>query len=279
MNKELCVIHANCQADPMLELLAGHAPFRERFAVEKYTNYRQEKIDPARLAACRVFMYQHLGDKWGEHASKHLLSLVNPKAEVLRLPNMLFKGYWPFWTSKTAINFGDSLLESLLERGLNPEEALHVYLRATPGLMGDVAAVAEESLRREEEKQAQSPIVCAPLLRELWQKEQLFITVNHPGRTLMFHMADSLLRLIGLGGLPQAVRRAYTHPLEDFWLPIHPQVGALLGLPFASPSRRYPVYQTSLTHAQYTSCYLACKSHDTPDLITFLKNLPPRPAA
>ena len=146
-------------------------------------------------------------------------------------------------------------------------------------MMGDVAAVAEESLRREEEKQAQSPIVCAPLLRELWQKEQLFITVNHPGRTLMFHMADSLLRLIGLGGLPQAVRRAYTHPLEDFWLPIHPQVGALLGLPFASPSRRYPVYQTSLTHAQYTSCYLACKSHDTPDLITFLKNLPPRPAA
>lgn len=279
MPQALCLLHANCQGEALLPLLQNTPAFARRFAVRHYVNYTQEHIHSQDLSQCALFLYQRLAPKWGDISTDNILPRLPQSCQTIEIPNLFFKGYWPFWTSKTSINFGDSLLESLLERGLNPEEALHVYLRATPGLMGDVAAVAEESLRREEEKQAQSPIVCAPLLRELWQKEQLFITVNHPGRTLMFHMADSLLRLIGLGGLPQAVRRAYTHPLEDFWLPIHPEAGALLGLPFASPARRYPVYQTSLTHAQYTSCYLACKSHDTPDLITFLKNLPPRPAA
>lgn len=83
------------------------------------------------------------------------------------------------------------------------------------------------------------------------------------------------MRLLGLGGLPEETRRAYIHPQEDFWLPIHPALGPLLGLPFAHRDRRYPAFAARLTHREYTSCYLACRRHGVDDLLTLLRNLPP----
>lgn len=91
----------------------------------------------------------------------------------------------------------------------------------------------------------------------------------------MCHVADSLLRLLGLGGLPPSVRRAYVHPLEDFWLPIHPVVGERLRLPFAHGARRYPIYGKELTHREYTACYLACRTGGGADLLVFLRDLSP----
>ena len=133
-----------------------------------------------------------------------------------------------------------------------------------------MAAVAEDSLAREEAKEAADPIRCAGILRDRWREEQLFITVNHPGRVLIFHVADELLRLLGLGRVPESVRRAYVHPQEDFWLPLHPALGPRLGLAFASRERRYPVFGTTLTHQEYTAAYLSCRAHGVRDLVGFL---------
>ena len=42
----------------------------------------------------------------------------------IEIPNLFFKGYWPFWTNAAqGIDFADSLLERLLSQGLAPEEA------------------------------------------------------------------------------------------------------------------------------------------------------------
>ncbi len=275
MAQAFCLLHANCQGEALRVLLENSPAFARRFVVRHYVNYTREHIDGRDLEKCSLFLYQALAPKWGHISTEQILPRLPRSCQSIEIPNLFFKGYWPFWSNAPSINFGDSLLETLLAKGLSPQDALNVYLRAGPALMGDVAAVAEESLLREEKKQAAGPINCASLLRERWRDEQLFITVNHPGRTLLFHVADSLLRLLGLGNLPPDVRRAYVHPLEDFWLPIHPAVGSVLRLPFATAHRRYPVYRTSLTHAQYTGCYLACRSHDISDLVTFLENLPP----
>lgn len=275
MPQALCLLHANCQGEALRILLENSPAFARRFTVRHCINYTKEDLAEAGLKKCSLFLYQPLAPKWGSISTEQILPRLPRSCQSIEIPNLFFKGYWPFWSSSPPINFGDSLLETLLEKGLTPQEALNVYLRAGPALMGDVEAVAEDSLQKEEQKQAASPINCAALLRERWRHEQLFITVNHPGRTLLFHVADSLLCLLGLGGLPQDVRRDYVHPLEDFWLPIHPAVGSVLGLPFAATDRRYAVYRTSLTHAQYTGCYLACRSHNISDLVTFLENLLP----
>ncbi len=276
MSQALCLLHANCQGDALRPLLENTPAFARRFRIRQYVNYTRQSIAEADLEQCALFLYQRLAPRWGALSTEQMLPRLPAFCRCVEIPNLFFKGYWPFWTNAVQnIDFADSLLERLLAQGLAPEEALNLYLRGDPALLGDVAAVAEDSLAREEEKEADCPIRCAPLLRERWREEQLFITVNHPGRTLLFHLADSLLRLLDLGGLPEEARRAYVHPQEDFWLPRHPALGPLLGLPFASRERRYQVFAARLTHREYTSCYLACRRHGVDDLLTMLHNLPP----
>lgn len=276
MPSALCLLHANCQGDALRPLLENSPAFNRLFQIRQYTNYTRQSIAEADLEHCKLFLHQRLAPRWGALSTEQLLPRLSPSCTVVEIPNLFFKGYWPFWTNRIrSIDFADSLLEHLLEQGLAPEETLHLYLRGDPALLGNVSAVAEDSLAREEAKEADSPLGCARLLRERWRDEQLFITVNHPGKTLLFHVADRLLRLLGLGGLPDHARRAYVHPQEDFWLPIHPALGPLLGLPFAERERRYPVFAARLTHQEYTSCYLACRLHATPDLLSLLRTLSP----
>ena len=276
MSQALCLLHANCQGDALRPLLENTPTFARHFRIRQYVNYTRQSIAEADLEQCALFLYKRLAPRWGALSTEQMLPRLPAFCRCVEIPNLFFKGYWPFWTNAVQnIDFADSLLERLLAQGLAPEEALNLYLRGDPALLGDVAAVAEDSLAREEEKEADCPIRCAPLLRERWREEQLFITVNHPGRTLLFHLADSLLRLLDLGGLPEEARRAYVHPQEDFWLPLHPALGPLLGLPFASRERRYQVFAARLTHREYTSCYLACRRHGVDDLLTMLHNLPP----
>ncbi|MDR3358402.1 MAG: hypothetical protein LBN96_06060 [Desulfovibrio sp.] len=281
MPRTLCLLHANCQGEALRPLLENTPAFARMFRVRGYVNYTREALERKDLRDCGLFLYQRLGSRWGDLATERVLPRLSPDCRHIEIPNFFFKGYWPLWTHAQGIDFADSLLEELLARGLAPHEALRLYLRAGPRLLGDVAAVAEESLREAEKREAACPVRCAPLLRERWREEQMFLTVNHPGTALLFHLADGLLRLLGLGGLPETARRAYRHPDGDFWLPLHPALGDLLGLPFARRDRRYPIFATALTHQEYTSCYLACRDQGAASLVAFLRGLPDgfRPAA
>ncbi|MDR2573517.1 MAG: hypothetical protein LBC94_04100 [Desulfovibrio sp.] len=275
MPKTLCLLHANCQGQALRPLLENSPAFARLFHLRHYTNYTREVIERESLRHCGLFLYQRLGARWGEFSTEHLLSCLPSKCQCIEIPNFFFKGYWPTWThGDKSIDFADSLLNALLERGLALHEALRVYLRAGPALLGDAAAVAEESLGAAESREAACPVRCTPLLRERWREEQMFLTINHPGRSLLFHLADGLLGLLGLGCLPEAAKRVYRHPDDDFWLPIHPLLKDMLGLPFVRSDRRYPVFAASLTHREYTGCYLACRAQGVKDLVSFLRNLP-----
>ncbi|MDE7370637.1 MAG: hypothetical protein K2N07_02635 [Desulfovibrio sp.] len=272
MAKSLCILHANCQGDALRPLLENTPAFARHFEIRQLCNYTREEVADKDLAACGLFLHQRLAPRWGEIATERLLPRLGPDSQAIILPNLFFKGYWPFWTNAfKGIDFADSLLEKLLGAGLSPEDALRLYLKGDPALLGNVEAVAEDSLAREEAKEAGDPIRTAHILRERWREEQLFLTVNHPGNTLLFHVAEELLRLLGLGPLPASVRRAYVHPQEEFWLPLHPALGPRLGLGFANRERRYPVFGARLTHLEYTSAYLSCRAHGVRDLVGFLR--------
>ena len=275
MAQALCLLHANCQGDALRPLLENSPAFASRFRIRQYVNYTRQSIAAQDIEHCDLFLYQRLAPKWGDLSTEQMLPRLPQQCQAIEIPNLFFKGYWPHWSRDEHINFADSLLETLLEK-VSPQEAMTLYLRGSAALLGDAATLqrlAEESLCHEEAKEAHGPIKCAPLLRERWREEQMFMTVNHPGRELMCHMADSLLRLLGLGGLPPSARSSYVHPLEDFWLPIHPTVGRSLGLPFASAEKRWPIYHLQLTHREYIMCYMACRTNNVPDFLTFLKNL------
>ena len=280
MPRALCPLHANCQGEALRPLLEATPAFARRFRVLHVLNYTRAALPEDLLDGCALYLHQELGAKWGELSSAEILQRLPPSCQALRLPNLFFQGYWPTWTRLPGVDFADTLLEGLLQRGLSPLEASLVYERSRPSFFGATADIAEASLRREEAKERNAPIRCALLLREHWRTEQLFITVNHPARRLVLHVADSVLRLLGLGGLPDSVARDYAHPQEDFWLPLPPALGLPeseggLALPFAGRQRRYRVFARQMTAADYARCYLSCRAAGEGNLLAFLAHLPP----
>ncbi len=259
MPQELCVIHANCQGDELRYLLNATPAFTRFFRIEKYTNYLYQAVPQASLQQCSLFCYQYLGEHWNSQATAKLLQKLPPKAQTLAIPNMFFNGYWPLWTNKTHMNFGDMFLEHLVEKGLNAQEILHIYLRGKLTAKYDLEVLRQASFEKEKAKEEGLCVTTLELIENLWREEQLFFTINHPRPRLMLHVADGLLQALGLGCVPFSVRHSYMQKKEEFELPIHPQVGTYFHLPFASVQRKYTIYGQQMTVEQYTAAYIHCR--------------------
>jgi hypothetical protein len=264
MEKRLCVLHANCQGDELARLLGASAAFGRAFRLERYTNYTREIIPEASFAGCDVFVYQHLGAHWGEFSSESLLGRIPAKAVSLCLPNMLFKVYWPFWTSDGPISFSDTLLDRLIAEEIPKDVILRLYLHTDIRRFIDLREALEETVSREREKERRCFMGTVDAVLAHWKRLQLFHTVNHPGTFLLEHVAGGLLEALGLPPLTAEERAsaagAETFPsYADFDLPIHPRVAAEYGLSFGGPEHAYTIFGRPMTFAQYVSRYIDCR--------------------
>ena len=274
-DKALCILHANCLGDMLKPLLESVPAFANRFTIHRYTNYTREEIAAQDSSHCALYLYQFLGGKWGELSTEQMLSSLPATCTTIEIPNFLFKGYWPFWASGyEVIAFKDTVLEELLAQGLSASEVLHIYLKGHPSVLGDIPSLAQKAIEEVLLREKGTPITYGQIRAEYWQKEQLFITITHPGARLVFYLAERILQLFGLGLLPESSKAAYVCPFDDFWQPIHPAVGEALCLPFASARRRYRIFKNWMTHREYVSCYLACRENGEKDLLAMLSNLP-----
>ena len=126
---ELCLVHANCQGEALSRLLSSHPPFARCFTIKHYLNYTREAVPPADLSRAKLFLYQKLGAHFGDLASEVLLTYLSPSCQSIQLPNLFFKGYWPFWISAPErIDFADSVLEWLLDAQLPLNDIVRIYL-------------------------------------------------------------------------------------------------------------------------------------------------------
>lgn len=272
MSKKLCILQANCQGEGLKQLLEATPPFAREYEILYYVNYKGQHIPPEAMDGCALFLHQHLSPKWGELSTDQILKRLPARARSICLPNFFFKGYWPHWTNHfKGIEFADSLLESLLAKGLAHHQVLYLYLKGAPALLGNVEDIAQASLEKEREKEKYTPIKYTHLMEKNWRNSQIFLTVNHPANFLFFHMASELLKILGLGELSEEARKNFVNPQGDFWLPIHPVVGKMLSLPFVYEDREYECFGGKITHANYISRYLGCRRHDVFDLTTVLR--------
>ncbi len=267
MGKQLCIIHANCQGDNLKGLLLSSPSFSNLFVIEKYTNYLHEEISENSLDKCGLFLYQHLGEQWGEHATTSLLQKLPASAQCICIPNMFFNGYWPLWTNKTHMAYGDILLEHLASSGLGVAEILHIYIKGKIRAKFDLDQLAQVSRTKEVEKEKHSHIKTLNIIDAHWREEQLFHTINHPGPRLTLHVANEILKLLSLSPVPAIVCDAYSTIEEEFIQPIHPQVGEYFQIPFATPNHLYNVYGQAMTFEQYARAYVQCRLQQGPDKI------------
>lgn len=264
-HRELCLLHANCQGEPLALLLAASPEFSSRWRIRHYTNYTRETIPDEDRGKATLLLYQYLGPEWNELSSGELLAKLPPSAVSLCIPNMFFTGYWPFWTSGGPMDFADSLLDALCASGAGKPEILKVYLHGDIANMTDMDAVVEKTLRVEREKEMRCDVKTADFVAENWRKRPLFQTVNHPGEELLLLAARGILARLSLPPLAEAVCAAFTYDYEGFHLPIHPKAGERFTLPFVREDTQYPVFGRSMTFAQYVSRYIDCRLNGLED--------------
>jgi len=267
MHKKLCLLHANCQGKELAVLLQASAAFANCYRLVLRTNYTREPVSAQELAECGAFLYQYLDDTWEELSSRALLSSLGqlaPSALALQIPNLFFKGYWPFWTAHGPIDFSDTLLNRLIDEGAPKAAILKLYLHSDITKFIDLKAALDETIAIERQKEVHSCVKYVDYLLRLWKQRTLFLTVNHPGPELLVHVAQGILDALGLLPLTeQELARPGLHTdfpsYTDFELPVHPQVAAFHGLKFGGPQHTYAVFTRRMTFEQYISRYIDCR--------------------
>jgi hypothetical protein len=264
MHRKLCLLHANCQGEELAVLLRASAAFNSTYRIVLRTNYTREHISPQELSECSVFLYQYLDDKWEELSSRELLQRLSPSAHALQIPNLFFKGYWPFWTLHGPIDFSDSLLNRLIDEGAPKSAILKLYLHSDINKFIDLKAALDETIAIERQKEAHTCVKYVDYLLQLWKKRMIFLSVNHPGQCLLLLVAQGVLDALGLPPLTeQEIRLVELHAAfpsyTDFELPIHPQVAAFHGLEFGGPQQTYAVFNRRMTFEQYIFRYIDCR--------------------
>jgi hypothetical protein len=267
----LCIIHGNCQGETLAALLLASPEFVAAWRVEYYVNFTRQAIPDESLGRCGLFLHQRLGEQWGEFSSEALRARLPRGARSISFPNMLFKGYWPFWSGEPGFDYRDTLLDSLLDRGLAPPEALAMALRLDLDRHFGLAGLLADTLARERGKERLSDVGYVHLIEESYRAEKLFQSVNHPRKRLMLHAADGVLALLGLPPLPEGVKAACPELYPEFELPIHPKVAAFHGLKFCGGDTRFNVYGQSLTYREYAALYLDCRAGGRSDFIAYLQ--------
>jgi len=271
MTKELCIVHANCQGEPLIERLNCCEQFRERYQCVLFTNYIREPITDGVLSKCSLFLYQFLGPGWAGLSSANLLTKIPDNARSLCIPNMFFKGYWPTWSGAPGFDYRCTLLDSMIESGLGPEETLMLYLHTDIAARLDLDALLAQTLNQERQREAKTPIKYLDLIIEHCHDIRMFNTVNHPGPMLLDHVARGILEKLDMPEPNEDAMDALGDAFPEFEQPIHPKVGWHFGWPFAGPGAQYEIYGIKMGFARYVANYILARQNDVTDFIGFLQ--------
>jgi hypothetical protein len=268
VERQLCLLHANCQGEPLMAALSASPDFAAAYAPRGYLNYARRAIPQADLDACRLFLYQQLGPEWGDLSSQSLLARLPKDCRALCIPNMFFRGPWPLWSGAPGFDYRDVLLDRLIDMGLPARDILHVCLRAPLTAKYDLAALLDETIAIERRRQASTPVPYLDFVLENFRTRPLYFTVNHPGAELLSLAASGILARLGLG--PMAATFELPPEYAAFELPVHPQVAEAYGLAYGREGATFNVYGRRLSFEQYAAAYVDCRLRGMTDFIGYL---------
>ncbi len=268
--KDLCIIHANCQGRPIADLLRRHPLFNTKYRIKHIVNYTKEEVHENDLRECRLFLYQWLSPKWESLSSAYLLSKLPSQAESICIPNLFFKHYWPLWDSKPGIDYSDTFLNTLIDKGISPSEVIQVYLKSDIFKLYNIPSALEKSEEVERQKETRCDIKILDEIMHEYRQRPLFFTINHPSLALQIKVTQGILDLVGFEHLSQDTLRNVHDIFLDFFLPIHPSVTEQLNIEFEDILSDYPVYGTRLTLKEYLLAYITCRQQGISDFIAFL---------
>ncbi len=269
--KKICLIHANCQGDPLVTYLRACPDFEQTYEIRLHVNYTRLPVPSSDLETASVFLYQHLEKEWNELASERLLGRLKPDCAPLCIPNMFSKHCWPFWFGPPDFVYGDTLLDSLIERGLNKSQIMYLYLDSPLVLKQDLETILSRSEAHAKAKEAHTPIKYADDIVRSFRHTSLFYTPNHPRRVLTDRVGRYVLDFLGLPPLEQDALDGLEEHYDECELPIHPRIIDHLGLTFVTPETEYMIYGRKKTFARFVENYVDCRLLGIDDFVSYLR--------
>ncbi len=262
------LIFGNCQGNLLAEALREHPGFARRFAVTHHymelpaNLHEQGKRD---LDACDLLLIQDIKE-WEQYP---LRDHVPEHLPTLRYPCVRFASPWPFDAfngpdDKLArkrdfpnfeFTYFDGLLGRLRREIPDHEQRFRAYESLQIERVVDFKRLHAFEQTRLEAMDRKFATGIGSYVLENFRHRQVFYTTAHPNGRIMRMLLKHVTRELALSlrfWLPDSL-----DSLRRLQVPVHPKVGAALGMRWAGPRRRYLVRGEWLTWEDYFRRYIA----------------------
>ena len=268
MNKNICIIAANCQGAYLKALLSNSPEFDARYEVSYFVNYNHKTVPIPLLKQCKLLIYQPLGPKWGDLATPKLLNRVGPDCTSISVNYLTFPVYWPFMAADSRNSpdtdypfgqfpYGDSLVIEMLQNPTPPDEILARYLdRKFMGSRISPDAILESYVEKQRDLEERRDQKVLDYVVANFRNIKLFETFNHPSKPLCIYQANDILARLGMAPLNLETIPDLPY-LQDNQQPIHPMVAEAFGLRFGcGTGTRYNIWKKPMTFIDYSKAYI-----------------------
>lgn len=262
------VIFGNCQGNLLAEALRYHSGFSRHFSVKHHymelpeNLHEQGKRD---LEECDLMLVQDIKE-WDLYP---LRDHVRSDLPTLRYPCVRFASPWPFDAfngpdDRLARNrdfpnfeftYFDGLLARLRKDIPDHEQRFRAYGSLEVPRIIDFNRLHTFEQARLEEMDRRFEAGIGAYILDNFRRKQVFYTTAHPNGRIMKMLVKQVTKELGLSlnfWLPGSL-----DSLKRLQVPIHPKVGAALGIKWATHDRKYLVRGEWVTWEQYFRKYIA----------------------
>lgn len=135
----LCTLLINCHGGRLCQVFRCSDSFMALHELDYRRIDLYQMPEQADLDRCRVFIYQHIGEKWGKMASDSILPRLPESCCVVRVPKLSCHIYWPFFYRPSCASltwakpceqfpYFDAFLLECVARKMDPELAVIRYM-------------------------------------------------------------------------------------------------------------------------------------------------------
>ena len=261
------MVVGNCQAQ-----FVGHQlqalPLMDRFSVNHhFCDLPDHEIETGKrlISNAEIVLVQDIRD-WERYPLK---DYVQNTAQIIKFPCLRFASLWPFDSLNgpgdpealnrdgPALKFPhlDGALARLRREIPDPELRLARYAALEMKLMVDPGRLHEFELQRLLAMDQKFQFEIGQFILDNFRHQRLFYATGHPRGKLFEMLLDRLFRSLEIKGFVPTGREL-DRQLEGIEIPVHPMVGNILGVKWATERARYLYEGEQVTWEIYVRRYI-----------------------
>lgn len=255
--KFVCIVFGNCAAGVQANILRRENEFSKIYKITFiksiiHPTKGASKVPYDKVKKCSLLLLQRGHLQFPEFYNDLPSSCRKISFPILRLDSL-----WPLQRMdprnkpdpKNGFEmgrypYGDLLVIKLLKKGLTPEQVLKKYMSTNINKLVDMDKIHRRNLANWKELDSKCDLPLMWYVKENFNKEKLFWTLNHPCPKLLVKQINLILEALGMSGLSRKIisKIDKKQPLSQFHLPIHPQVIRYFNLEWADIDTKYRYY-------------------------------------